>query len=196
MDTPFCENQVRKDEKNRNSNNKIEKSDINNDQEVMAEIQPAFMRVKKILLAIDKSGYKIKAMSFAITLAKALGAGVTAIHVIDKSTLKAAVDVVGYYRGGKVEEYQDAYERKLKKQAEELLGEVKMLGDKEGVKTYTEVLLHAPSISKAIIDYAKNNKMDIIVIGTKGMTGIAKFLIGNVANTVAAHAPCAVLLVR
>jgi nucleotide-binding universal stress UspA family protein len=38
--------------------------------------------------------------------------------------------------------------------------------------------------------------MDLIIIGTKGMTGIEKFLIGNVANKVTSHAHCSVLAVR
>jgi nucleotide-binding universal stress UspA family protein len=104
--------------------------------------------------------------------------------------------VLGYYRGGKMDEYQEAYERRLKKQADDLLGEVRMLGEKEGVKVKTEVLLNAHSIPNEIIHYAENNEMDVIVIGTKGMTGIGKFLMGNVANTVAVHASCPVLLVR
>ena len=40
--------------------------------------------VKKILMAIDRSGYKEKITSFTISLAKALEAEVTAVHVIDK----------------------------------------------------------------------------------------------------------------
>ena len=135
-------------------------------------------------------------MNFAITLAKGLDAAITAIHVIDKFTLTAPLDILGFYRGGKTEEYKDAYERRLKKQAEELLGEVKALGEKDGVKVNTEVLLNAHSIPNEIIHYAENNEMDVIVIGTKGMTGIGKFLMGNVANNVAVHASCPVLLVR
>lgn len=162
----------------------------------MAKNATPMTTVKKILVALDRSEYKTKVTSFAVTLAKALGAELTAIHVIDKSTLKAATDMLGYYRGGKVEEYQDAYEQRLKEQAEELLGEVKVLADKEDVKADTKVLLHAASIPNEIIAYAKNNTMDIIVVGTKGMTGIGKFLMGSVADTVAAHASCTVLLVR
>jgi nucleotide-binding universal stress UspA family protein len=43
--------------------------------------------VKKILMAIDKSEYKDKITVYAVMLAKALGADVTAIHVLDKSSL-------------------------------------------------------------------------------------------------------------
>jgi nucleotide-binding universal stress UspA family protein len=196
MQTQFSEKDVRADQTGNSNINNNNADDATSISETSTQTQIPLISVKKILLAIDKSGYKTKAMRFAITLAKGLGAEVTAIHIIDKFTLRAAVDVLGYYRGGKIEEYKTAYENRLKKQAEELLEEVKVLGDNEGVKITTEVLLDAHSIPNEIIDYAKNKKMDIIVIGTKGMTGIAKFFMGNVANTVAAHASSPVLLIR
>lgn len=196
METQFSEKDVRTDQTGNSNINNNNTDDATSISETSTQTQIPLISVKKILLAIDKSGYKTKAMRFAITLAKGLGAEVTAIHIIDKFTLRAAVDVLGYYRGGKIEEYKTAYENRLKKQAEELLEEVKVLGDNEGVKITTEVLLDAHSIPNEIIDYAENKKMDIIVIGTKGMTGIAKFFMGNVANTVAAHASSPVLLIR
>ena len=152
--------------------------------------------VKKILMAVDKSGYKERVINFTITLAKGLGAEVTAIHVIDKASMGIARDLVGYYRGGKKEAYEEAYEDVLKRQAEKLLAEAEFLGKKEGIKIETEVLMHSPSVSEEIIDYAKSNNVDLIVVGTKGLTGAAKFLLGSVASNVIAHAQCPVLAVR
>ena len=147
--------------------------------------------VKKILLAIDKSGYKDKAAAYAITLAKSLGAEITVIHVIGKSSLGATADVLGYYRGGKLKVFQEA----LKKDAEKLLDRVVQAGENEGVVVHQQVLIGSP-IKKIILDYAKNHKMDLIVIGTKGMTGIERFLMGSVASDVVAYAHCPVLAVR
>ena len=150
--------------------------------------------VKKILMAVDKSGYKDKVISFGITMAKALGADLIAIHVIDKYSLGIAGELLGYYRGGKSGTYR-AYEDLLKEQAEKLLAEAEILGKKEGIKVDTEVI-HASSVTEEIIDYAKRKNIDLIVIGTKGMTGPAKFLMGGVASNVVAHAQCPVLAVR
>jgi len=147
--------------------------------------------VKKILLAIDKSVYKNKTTAYALTLAKVFGAELTVIHVIDKSSFGATADVLGYYRGGKLKVYQEA----LKKDAEKFLNSVVELGKKENVKVNSEVLIKSP-IKSAIIDYAKKQKMDLIVIGTKGMTGLEKFLMGSVASSVVTHASCPVLAVR
>jgi nucleotide-binding universal stress UspA family protein len=147
--------------------------------------------VKKILLAIDKSGYKDKATAYSITLAKSLGAEITVINVIGKSSLGATADVLGYYRGGKLKVFQEA----LKKDAEKLLDRVVQAGENEGVVVRQQVLIGSP-IKKIILDYAKNHKIDLIVIGTKGMTGIEKFLMGSVANDVITYAHCPVLAVR
>ena len=57
-------------------------------------------------------------------------------------------------------------------------------------------IMNASSVAEGIIDYASNTNIDLIVIGTKGMTGEEKFLIGSVANKVASHAHCSVLEVR
>ena len=154
------------------------------------------LSVEKILMAIDKSGYKEKVINFAITLAKGLGAEVTAIHVIDKASVGIAGDLLGYYRGGKKEAYEEAYEDVLKQQAEKLLAEAEFLGKKEGIKIETEVLMHSHSVSEEIIDYAESKNVDLIVVGTKGLTGPAKFLLGSVASNVVAHAHCPVLAVR
>lgn len=149
-------------------------------------------KVKKILMAIDKSGYKDRVTVYTVMLAKALGADVTAIHVLDKSSLGLVGDLLSYYRGGKIEVYVDA----LKKQAEELLAEAEVLGKKEGVRMNVEVLMHSPSIAEGIVDYAKRNDIDLIVVGTKGLTGLEKFLIGSVASNVIAHAHCPVMAIR
>lgn len=150
-----------------------------------------YVSVNKILLAIDKSGFKNKATAYAITLAKALGSEVTVIHIIGKSSFGATGDLLGYYRGGKIKAYQDA----LRKEAEKLLKGAVELGENQGVTMHSEVIMDS-SAENAIIDYAKKQKMDLIIIGTKGMTGIEKFLMGSVAQDVITYAHCPVLAIR
>ena len=147
--------------------------------------------IGKILIAIDKSEYKEKIIAYAITLSKSLGASVTAIHVLDKASLGVIGNMIGYYRGGRAEEYEMA----VKKQAEEFLNETKVLLEKEGVNSTIEVVIKS-SAAEGIIDYAKDNGVELILIGTKGITGGARFLMGGVANSVIGHAHCPVLAIR
>jgi nucleotide-binding universal stress UspA family protein len=50
--------------------------------------------------------------------------------------------------------------------------------------------------TEAIIDVAEEQHADLIVVGSKGMTGAKRFLLGSVPNKVSHHAPCSVLIVR
>jgi nucleotide-binding universal stress UspA family protein len=147
---------------------------------------------KKILMAIDRSGYKERIITFTISLAKPLGAEIIAIHVIDKSTIVPATDAYGNYMGG---DQIQATEEELRKQADEILSEAEVSGDKEEVKVDKAIIV-ASSCAAAIIDYAKKNNVDLIVVGTKGMTGLKHFLLGSVANNIISHAHCPVLAVR
>jgi nucleotide-binding universal stress UspA family protein len=47
-----------------------------------------------------------------------------------------------------------------------------------------------------LIDVAEETGADLIVVGNKGMTGAARFLLGSVPNKITHHAPCNVLVVR
>ena len=143
-------------------------------------------------MTIDRSGYKERIITFTISLAKPLGAEIIAIHVIDKSTIVPATDAYGNYMGG---DQIQATEEELRKQADEMLSEAELLGDKEEVKVDKAIIV-APSCAAAIIDYAKKNNVDLIVVGTKGMTGLKHFLLGSVANNIISHAHCPVLAVR
>ena len=125
-------------------------------------------------------------------MAKGLGASVTAIHVLDKSSFGMVGDLLSYYRGGNVEEY----ERALKKQAEEFLNEIKLVLEKAGVRASIDVVISKSSAAEGIIDFAKEVGADLIIIGTKGLTGVERFLMGGVASSVIRHAHCPVLAVR
>ena len=50
--------------------------------------------------------------------------------------------------------------------------------------------------AEAILDAAKDVDADLIVVGSKGLTSPARFVLGAVANTVSHHAPCDVLIVH
>jgi len=148
--------------------------------------------IKTILIAVDKSGYKEKIISYAITLAKSLGAEIIAIHVIDKSSLGAAGDLLGYYRGGNL----GVYEMEMRRNGEILLAEVEATVRKNGNISVTGAVLVDSSVANAIINYAEHKKVDLILIGARGMAGIEKFILGGVASKVISHAQCPVLAIR
>ena len=143
--------------------------------------------IKKILIPVVKSEYNDKIISYAIILAKGSGASITAIHVLDKSAIGGLGDVFG--------RRVDEYEKEMRKRSEELLTEVQQVIEKQGIKTSIEVIGHK-SVAQGIIDYARESGVDVIVIGTKGLTGVGKFLMGSVASAVIDHAHCPVFAIR
>ncbi|HEY6534445.1 MAG TPA: universal stress protein [Candidatus Nitrosocosmicus sp.] len=67
----------------------------------------------------------------------------------------------------------------------------------EGVSnTQTDILVNVLSIAEAILYYAKDKAIDLIVIGATGKTKIEKFLLGSVVNNVLKHAHCPVMVAR
>ena len=60
----------------------------------------------------------------------------------------------------------------------------------------TEIFIDVKSIIESIIDYATHKNIDLIVIGTRGRTGLKRFFMGSVANGIVQHAHCPVLVVR
>jgi nucleotide-binding universal stress UspA family protein len=60
----------------------------------------------------------------------------------------------------------------------------------------TETFTDVRSVIGSIIDYAVTKEIDLIVIGTRGRTGLKRFFMGSVANGVVQHAHSPVLLVR
>ena len=52
------------------------------------------------------------------------------------------------------------------------------------------------SVVEAIVNDAESRNVDLIVIGTRGLSGFTKLLIGSVSSGVVSHAHCSVFLVR
>src|SRR5215467_1211572 len=131
--------------------------------------------VKKILAAIDRSKYKEKIIDYAISLGKAWGAEVTAIHVIDPGR---------GVPGGRIKEKEKQREEEAERPAEDLLSEAELQRKKEGINLRKEIVEESDTVEKAIIEYAKKNNIDVILIGTTGMTAAEEVFVGSVANNV------------
>jgi nucleotide-binding universal stress UspA family protein len=148
----------------------------------------ALVAVKKILTPIDRSGYKEKILAYALSLGKAWGAELTVLHVIDPGR---------GVPGGRIKEKEREREEEAKLEAETLLlNTIDPLIRKEGINIKKEVIEESDTVEKAIIDYAKKNNIDVIVIGTKGMTAVEEYFFGSVANAVIHHAHCPVFAIR
>jgi nucleotide-binding universal stress UspA family protein len=73
---------------------------------------------------------------------------------------------------------------------------VKQKALEKNVKVKTDVVIGISSVVKQIIEYAENNKVDMIVIGSRGLSGIKKMLLGSVASGVLTYSHCPVLVTK
>ncbi|MFY9794694.1 MAG: universal stress protein [Candidatus Nitrosopolaris sp.] len=64
------------------------------------------------------------------------------------------------------------------------------------IKLRTEIIIDAMSIVGAIVEYAERENIDLLVIGSRGLTGFKKLLVGSVASGVVTYAHCPVMVVK
>ena len=89
------------------------------------------------------------------------------------------------------------YYEDIKDKVESWFDKVKDMAKAEDIADVkTEIFIDVKSVIESVIDYASRRNIDLIVIGTRGRTGLKRFFMGSVANGVVQHAHCPVLLVR
>jgi len=134
----------------------------------------------KILVAVDGSEYSEAALREAINISKACNSKLYAVHVV--------------YRNVEYMAFGPGLEQRMEQEAAKLLEGVKAKATKENVHCETIVRFDDQPY-RAIVDEAKARKINLIVMGTHGRTGLEKMLLGSVAQKVIGHAPCSVLVV-
>lgn len=80
--------------------------------------------------------------------------------------------------------------------ARQLVDEQIALAENFGIQAKGKTVRPGESTVEQITDYADREKIDLIVIGTRGLGGFKRLLLGSVSSGVVSHAPCSVLVVR
>ena len=142
---------------------------------------------KSIVVPLDGSASSFMGAEYAINLAKMANAEILFMHAVVNPPY-VEYRATGTVIAGYIEE--------AKRQAETWYKKVGDLDSKNGVKFSAETILDVVSAADSIVNYAKNNKADLIVLCTKGRTGLKRFLLGSVASGVVTHASCPVLVTR
>ncbi len=143
--------------------------------------------ITHILLPTDFSECAERAFGLATMLAKRFSAKLTMLHVV------TAFDDDPYNPEKKFPDLQEFY-RELEKQAE---GNLESVIDKDakGLKVNYSVC-RGFSASEEILDFAAENDINLIVMGTHGRKSLSHLLLGSVAEKVVQHARCPVLTTR
>ena len=148
----------------------------------------------KILVAIDGSQPSIDAANYAIEIAKKNNnSQLIALTVLDISTrrrLSSSFITAPTYGLKELEEQRKQAQKWLEsisKKVEEI---------EKNIHYKAEIIEDSISVEGTIIDYAENENIDLIVIGTRGRSGFKRMLLGSVASKVVTYATCPVLVVK
>jgi len=137
--------------------------------------------LRRILAPTDFSEYSTEAIGYACALADKFDSELHLLHVLEVHASSTPVFAGGMALTPRVRESREAAEKALQQVAP----------GREAVRTTVE----GPAFL-GIIRYAKENDIDLIVMGTHGRSGLAHVIIGSVAERVVRKAPCPVMTVR
>jgi nucleotide-binding universal stress UspA family protein len=148
------------------------------------------IEIKNILVPIDGSEYSLNAAQYATRIARNEKAQLFCIHVVTPRM------PFGYATPA-ASSTKSRYYDDIKNKVESWFDNVRNIAKDEGIfDIKTEIFIDVKSIIESIIEYATRRNIDLIVIGTRGRTGLRRFFMGSVANGVVQHAHCSVLVIR
>ena len=156
----------------------------------------------KILVAIDRSTTSRNVFETVVPLAKMTGASLMLLHVSsneEKDNLSPSIDPkrVESRLDSSILEAYDRHWQELEQQQQQELEVMRSLVEEAtaaGVNTEFTQTLGDPG--KTICNLAQTWSADLIVVGSRGLTGIKEIILGSVSNYVTHHAPCSVFIVH
>lgn len=135
----------------------------------------------KILVPVDGSAYSLKAVETACDLAKAQAPATIVLTAV-------AIQIPELEEGVYIAE-------KMKVQAEIALAKAREVAQGKGV-TAEVILATGASPADEIVQVAKDQQADLIVIGSRGLAGKTRSFLGSTASQVVTYSPCSVLVVK
>lgn len=139
--------------------------------------------IKKILVPIDGSDSSRKGLEVAVAMAESASAMLTVLEVVEEFG-----PLPGYYEAAPPG--QDRVKWISEQRFEKIhpaLKKTKVKWERKIVEGYA---------ADQICSYAAKGKYDMIVIGSRGLSIVGRFLLGSVSDRVVHHAPCSVTVVR
>jgi nucleotide-binding universal stress UspA family protein len=146
--------------------------------------EPATLKIHKILVPVDFSKHSQRALDEAIGLAKTFDAELHLLHCYQLYPAGAPYDVV----------LPESYERAIQESVRGRLSEWRQRASAQGVRVQEHISASAPA--NGVVDLAETLGADLIVMGTRGLTGLKHVLLGSVAERTIRTAPCPVLTVK
>lgn len=146
----------------------------------------------KIVVGIDGSVESLKAAGYAVSMAKTYDAELIAINVLTSD--------IGYIYSSPGVESPPLTIKEIMLLAEDeatkWFDEAKEKANNKEIQLKTEFIVAKKSVLNAILEYVEEHNINLIVVGTRGRSGIKKMLLGSVASGLVTYASCPVLVIK
>lgn len=149
----------------------------------------------KILVGIDGSEYSRNAVNYALDLASKYNSDLFLLAIVPSKVHHG--DSSGVF-GMVAPSYFEEYKKEAEKWFEEIIDHINSNETSIDIKSKvkSEVITTPFSTAASILNYAEERDVDLIVIGTRGKSGLKKMLLGSVATDVVTYSYCPVMVVK
>jgi len=138
-------------------------------------------KIKKILVPLDGSKNSLRGLDEAIYLARQCQATITGLYIIPIYPRNLADAIM-------------PFQIHLNKEAKKFMDNAKKRSAQKGIDFKSKVIFGSPTVE--IEELSKKGKFDIIVIGTRGQSGLKEVFLGSVANAIVHKSKIPVLVVK
>lgn len=143
---------------------------------------------RRILVPVDGSENSTRALKIGLSIAKQRGAKLIILNAIPAPRFYGESPVAT----GVSPNYYEVIEDEAKR----ITDDARKLASTLGVEVEGVVIRALSSVVQEIVDYGEKENIDLIVIGTRGLGGFKRLMLGSVSTGVVTHANCNVLVIR
>jgi nucleotide-binding universal stress UspA family protein len=140
-----------------------------------------------ILVGVDGSPSAEKALKYAVNLAKTYRARLIVVHVVLRRFYAVSPSEAGVLA-------TTVYVKELEAEGKDIISRAESYVKAEGFDCECRLIQGVPA--EEILKTAESAKVDLIVLGSRGLTEVRAFLLGSVSDKVSHHAKCPTLIVR
>lgn len=150
-------------------------------------ISRASVLFSKVLVGIDGSPFAENALKCAVNIAKTYRAKLIIVHVVLRRFYAVAPTEAGVLA-------TTVFVKEMETEGKEIISKAEAYVKGEGVEYDCRLLQGVPA--EEIVKLSQSEKVDLIVMGSRGLTEVRAFLLGSVSDKVSHHAKCPTLIVK
>ena len=141
----------------------------------------------RILVAVDGSPFSERALKYAVDLGKKYGAKLIIVHVVLRRFYAVTPSEAGVLA-------TTVFVKEMEAEGREIISRAEAYAKSERADYQSQLLQGVPA--EEIVKAAQSEKVDLLVMGSRGLSEVRAFLLGSVSDKVGHHAKCPTLIVK